>query len=80
MVISIAVGVVSLIMIFVIPKFKRIFQDFHTDLPAVTRVAADHQPLVRRRNMAGRMFCVSPIVIRAADQADPHERRRKISC
>jgi type IV pilus assembly protein PilC len=37
-VISIAVGVVSMIMIFVIPKFQTIFKDFHTELPAVTKV------------------------------------------
>ncbi|HEX3355959.1 MAG TPA: type II secretion system F family protein [Tepidisphaeraceae bacterium] len=37
-VISIAVGIVSMIMIFVIPKFEQIFKDFKTDLPAVTQV------------------------------------------
>jgi type IV pilus assembly protein PilC len=37
-VISIAVAIVSMIMIFVIPKFEQIFKDFHTDLPAVTQV------------------------------------------
>jgi type IV pilus assembly protein PilC len=37
-VISIAVGIVSMIMIFVIPKFEQIFKDFHTDLPAITQV------------------------------------------
>jgi len=36
-VISIAVGVVSLIMVVVIPKFKNIFADFHTELPGVTK-------------------------------------------
>jgi type IV pilus assembly protein PilC len=36
-VISIAVGVVSLIMIVVIPKFEGIFRDFKTDLPGVTK-------------------------------------------
>jgi len=36
-VISIAVGVVSLIMIVVIPKFEGIFRDFHTELPGVTK-------------------------------------------
>src|SRR6476660_3293825 len=36
-VISIAVGIVSMIMIFVIPKFETIFRDFHTDLPAITQ-------------------------------------------
>jgi type IV pilus assembly protein PilC len=35
-VISIAVGIVSMIMIFVIPKFKQIFSDFHVDLPGPT--------------------------------------------
>src|SRR5882757_6959650 len=37
-VISIAVGIVSMIMIFVIPKFEDIFRDFKTELPAVTKV------------------------------------------
>jgi len=37
-VISIAVGVVSMIMIVVIPKFKTIFADFHAELPGVTQV------------------------------------------
>lgn len=37
-VISIAVGIVSMIMIFVIPKFEDIFRDFGTKLPAVTQV------------------------------------------
>jgi len=36
-VISIAVGVVSLIMIVVIPKFEGIFRDFKTELPDVTK-------------------------------------------
>jgi type IV pilus assembly protein PilC len=37
-VISIAVGIVTMIMIFVIPKFKTIFKEFKTDLPAITQV------------------------------------------
>jgi type IV pilus assembly protein PilC len=37
-VISIAVGVVSMIMIFVIPKFEGIFKDFHAELPSVTKL------------------------------------------
>ena len=37
-VISIAVGVVSMIMIFVIPKFEQIFKDFKTELPDITKV------------------------------------------
>src|SRR5438270_9158046 len=37
-VISIAVGVVSMIMIFVIPKFEQIFKDFKAALPGVTKL------------------------------------------
>jgi type IV pilus assembly protein PilC len=37
-VISIAVGIVSMIMIFVIPKFEQIFKDFKTELPNITKV------------------------------------------
>ncbi len=37
-VISIAVAIVSMIMVFVIPKFKQIFLDFNTELPGVTKV------------------------------------------
>src|SRR3954452_3549445 len=36
-VISIAVGIVSMIMIFVIPKFEQIFKDFKVTLPPVTQ-------------------------------------------
>jgi type IV pilus assembly protein PilC len=37
-VISIAVGIVTMIMIFVIPKFEDIFRDFHLQLPAPTQL------------------------------------------
>lgn len=37
-VISIAVGIVTMIMIFVIPKFEEIFADFKLQLPAPTRI------------------------------------------
>src|SRR4051795_8073261 len=37
-VITIAIGVVSMIMIFVIPKFEQIFKDFKTDLPGITKI------------------------------------------
>jgi type IV pilus assembly protein PilC len=40
-VITIAVGIVSMIMIFVIPKFKQIFVDFKLKLPAVTQLLLD---------------------------------------
>lgn len=36
-VITVAVSIVSFIMIFIIPKFKKIFEDFDTDLPAMTQ-------------------------------------------
>lgn len=37
-VISIAIGIVSMIMIFVIPKFEKIFKDFGTELPQITKM------------------------------------------
>ncbi len=37
-VISIAVGIVTMIMIFVIPKFKDIFEDFNLELPPPTKL------------------------------------------
>jgi type IV pilus assembly protein PilC len=37
-VITIAVGIVSMIMIFVIPKFEQIFRDFKTELPGITKI------------------------------------------
>src|SRR5687767_2846176 len=37
-VITIAVGIVSMIMIFVIPKFEEIFRDFKLDLPGPTKL------------------------------------------
>jgi type IV pilus assembly protein PilC len=37
-VISIAVAIVSMIMIFVIPKFTQIFKDFKVELPTITQV------------------------------------------
>lgn len=40
-VISIAVAIVSMIMVFVIPKFEQIFKDFGTKLPAITQVLLD---------------------------------------
>lgn len=37
-VITVAVLIVSFIMMFIIPKFKKIFEDFGTDLPAMTEM------------------------------------------
>ena len=53
MVISIAVGIVSMIMIFVIPKFETIFKDFHTELPGITQVLLAISRLVRQRIRLG---------------------------
>jgi type IV pilus assembly protein PilC len=60
-VISIAVAIVSMIMIFVIPKFEAIFKDFGTKLPGVTQLLLDIS-----RWFANWGWCyvlVSPIVI-----------------
>src|SRR5438034_3847743 len=60
-VISIAVGIVSMIMIFVIPKFEQIFKDFGTKLPGVTQLLLDIS-----RWFANWGWCyvlVSPIVV-----------------
>ncbi len=35
-VITVAIGIVSFIMIYIIPKFQKIFEDFGTELPAIT--------------------------------------------
>src|SRR6187402_3301540 len=40
-VITIAVGIVSMIMIFVIPKFETIFKDFGAKLPGITQLLLD---------------------------------------
>src|SRR5438094_825526 len=40
-VITIAVGIVSMIMVFVIPKFETIFKDFGTKLPSITQLLLD---------------------------------------
>src|SRR5688572_25021791 len=40
-VITIAIGIVSMIMVFVIPKFETIFADFGTKLPPITQILLD---------------------------------------
>src|SRR5687767_12910159 len=40
-VITIAIGIVSMIMVFVIPKFESIFADFGTKLPPITQILLD---------------------------------------
>ena len=60
-VISIAIGIVSMIMVFVIPKFETIFNDFGTKLPAITQLLLD----VSRwfANWGWAYVLASPIVI-----------------
>src|SRR5215831_8838402 len=60
-VITIAVGIVSMIMIFVIPKFEQIFHDFGTKLPPITQILLD----VSRwfANWGWAYVVASPIVI-----------------
>src|SRR3989440_6191283 len=60
-VISIAVGIVSMIMVFVIPKFETIFRDFGTKLPPITQILLD----VSRwfANWGWAYVLASPIVI-----------------
>jgi type IV pilus assembly protein PilC len=60
-VITIAVGIVSMIMIFVIPKFEQIFKDFGTKLPPITQLLLD----VSRwfANWGWAYVVASPIVI-----------------
>src|SRR6188474_932232 len=60
-VISIAIGIVSMIMVFVIPKFETIFNDFGTKLPAITQILLD----VSRwfANWGWAYVLASPIVI-----------------
>jgi type II secretory pathway component PulF len=66
-----------MIMIFVIPKFKQIFKDFHVELPGVTKaLLAISNGSSPRIWLGVRAF---PRFFHADDQADPHERRRQIS-
>src|SRR5213078_680636 len=60
-VITIAVGIVSMIMVFVIPKFETIFKDFGTKLPPITKILLD----VSRwfANWGWAYVLASPIVI-----------------
>ena len=47
-VISVAVGIVSFIMVFIIPKFKDIFEGFDIDLPVMTQVLIDMSDYVSK--------------------------------
>src|SRR3954462_15302719 len=61
-VISIAVGIVSMIMIFVIPKFKEIFKSFNLKLPGVTQVLLDIASFMSKQ-YGWAYVLASPIVI-----------------
>jgi type IV pilus assembly protein PilC len=61
-VITIAVGIVSMIMIVVIPKFKKIFEDFGLKLPAPTQILIDISDFMA--NQYGWAYLLaSPIVL-----------------
>lgn len=60
-VISIAVAIVSMIMIFVIPKFETIFKDFGTKLPGITQFLMDASRWFA--NWGWAYVVASPIVI-----------------
>ncbi|MCH2212454.1 MAG: type II secretion system F family protein [Fuerstiella sp.] len=47
-VISVAVGIVSFIMVFIIPKFKEIFEGFDLDLPVMTQVLISCSDIVAK--------------------------------
>ncbi len=47
-VITVAVGIVAFIMVFIIPKFKEIFEGFNLDLPAMTQVLISTSDWVAR--------------------------------
>ncbi len=47
-VITVAVGILTFIMIFIIPKFEKIFKDFNIKLPGPHRDADRHLALVRQ--------------------------------
>ncbi len=60
-VVTIALGIVTMIMIFVIPKFQKIFEDFHLKLPAVTQLLLDISDFMA--NQYGWAYLIaSPIV------------------
>jgi len=61
-VVTIAIGIVAMIMIFVIPKFKQIFLDFHLKLPGVTQLLLDISTFFAEQY--GWLYLIlSPIVI-----------------
>ncbi len=69
-VISIAVGVVSMIMIVVIPKFEGIFRDFKTDLPGVTKALLAISHWFANAIWLGVRHCIADRIHRP-DEADP---------
>jgi len=64
-VIGIAVGVVTMIMIFVIPKFEQIFKDFGVKLPAITQVLIDLSNFIAKQYGWVYIIC-SPIIFMVA--------------
>ena len=74
-VICVAVGILMFIMVFIIPKFKKIFDEFNLQLPWMTKTLIDvsrldGQVLVLDPHLPGRLL--------AAAQADPPEQDREL--
>ena len=68
-VILVAVGILTFIMILIIPKFEKIFEDFGIELPAITHGADRHLRL--SWSTTGTSFPSFPIGVWLFDQADP---------
>ena len=61
-VITIAVAIVSMIMVFVIPKFAQIFNDFHLKLPGVTQILIDFSDWMANR-FGWAYILFSPVIL-----------------
>ncbi|MBY0588998.1 type II secretion system F family protein [bacterium] len=56
-VVIIAIGILTFILIWIVPQFQKIFSDFGVELPAMTQV------LIKASSFAARYFWVGPIVV-----------------
>ncbi|MEY3031614.1 MAG: Type secretion system protein [Planctomycetota bacterium] len=53
MVVSVAVGILSFIMITIVPQFKKIFDDFGSELPAMTQTLIDASSILASGTVGG---------------------------
>jgi type IV pilus assembly protein PilC len=56
-VVIIAIGILTFILIWIVPQFQKIFSDFGVELPAMTQV------LIKASSFTARYFWVGPIVV-----------------